>query len=284
MLDKVVGKVKGFLSTLAPVGLRYPLGDVQKYENVIKFTALSRNKKSSSLDFRVPEMVKSSLGSVTLYMPSNISVNDVLSYDNVDTGVGGMLTNAAGSSASPGEFIDKIKENAKPLVERAVSQKLADMSQSKGIVGGAAGQALINSGEVVNPHTQMLFKSPALRQFSYTFKLVPRSASEASHIIRIIKFFRSAAYPELTTQGSGQSVDMATFKFPQHFQITYLTKGKENKFMIKHIESYLTSVNVVYNATSPSFFADGMPSEFDLTLTFQESKALNRNMILKEGF
>jgi hypothetical protein len=160
------------------------------------------------------------------------------------------------------------------------------MSQEKGMVGGAAGQLLINRGEVVNPHTQMLFKSPALRQFSYSFKMMPRSLAEANQVIEIVKFFRTAAYPELGSgeqDSKGKSIEMSTFKFPDIFEITYLTKGKQNKNMIKQVESYLTSVSVTYNQTSPTFFADGMPSEIDLQLTFQESKALNRGMI-KSGY
>jgi hypothetical protein len=271
------------------VGYRYPVGDTNKYENVIKFTALARVKKSSILDFRVPQLAATPLGSVTLYMPSGVSVNDNLSYDNVDTGIGGMAVNAAGSSANAGEFIDKVKNNAKPIAERVVSQKLADFSQEKGMVGGAASQALINSGEVVNPHTQMLFRSPALRQFTYQFKMIPRSQAEAREIIKIVQFFRIAAYPEV---GSGNSeggakgktsLEMATFKFPDIFEITYLTKGKKNKNMVQQMQSYLTSVTVTYNTNTPTFHADGMPAEVDLQLTFQESKALNRKLIM-EGY
>lgn len=298
MLDNLTGKFSDSWGKLLgndkltlPFGsnavrFRYPLGDVEKYENVIKFTAMARVKKSNGPDIRIPETTMSSLGSVVLYMPAGVSVNDNLSYDNVDTGMGGMLLNAAGDSASPSEFIDKLRENAKPLVQRAISQKLADFSQEKGMAGGAAAQALINMGEVVNPHTQMLFKAPALRQFSYTFKMVPRSLAEANQIIQIVKFFRAAAYPELGADRSevnGKTVEMSTFKFPDIFKITYLTRGKENQNLIKHVDSYLTSVNVSYNETSPTFFANGMPSEVTLQLGFQESKALNRALI-KQGY
>jgi hypothetical protein len=271
------------------VSYRYPKDDTAKYENVIKFTALARVKKSKFLDLRVPELALSPLGSVTLYMPAGVNVNDNLSYDNADTGIGGMAVNAAGASANTGEFLDKIKDNAKPIAQRVAASKLADFSQEKGMVGGAAGQALINSGEVVNPHTQMLFKSPSLRQFTYSFKMIPRSQAEAREIIKIVQFFRIAAYPEVgagaaeSAEGKPQiaSLEMATFKFPDIFDITYLSRGKKNKNMIQQMQSYLTAVNVTYNANSPTFYADGMPSEVDLQLTFQESKALNRALIMK---
>lgn len=271
----------------AQENLRYPLSDVEKYQNVIKFTALARTKKSSMLDVRAPATAEQPLGTVTLYMPTNITVNDTLSYDNVNTGLGGQMLNAAAGSSGPAEFIDQLKDNSKPIAQKMLSAKLGDMAGSKGMVGEAAGQALINLGEVVNPHTQMLFKGPGLRQFSFNFKLIPRSQSEANQIIKIVKFFRTCAYPELSSGGTGengQSLQMAALKFPEIFRINYVNaNGKDNPNMIKFIDSYLTSVGVTYNPNSPSFFDNGMPSEIDLQLTFQESKTLNRALI-KKGY
>jgi hypothetical protein len=297
ILTDLVGSVKSTITKIlgvdlftnpfgAQVSYRYPLGDVAKYENVIKFSALARVKKSSVVDVRVPKLAEKPLGSVTLYMPAGVSVNDNLSYDNADTGLGGMALNAAGSSANPGEFIDKVKENAKPLAQTAVIAGLSRLSQEKGL-GGAAQQAQINAGVVANPHTQMLFKTPALRQFTYSFKMIPRSQAEAREIIKIVQFFRIAAYPELgggggDTSGEG-TLEMATFKFPDIFEITYLNRGVENENMIAVMNSYLTSVTVTYNTNSPTFHKDGMPAEVDLQLTFQESKALNRALI-KKGY
>ena len=297
MFDNIFNDLKSAVSDalgsltkpLIPNGgsLRYPLGDVEKYENVIKFTALARVKKSKYPDFRVPEMTKSTLGSVVLYMPSGTSINDNLSYEQVDTGIGGIMMNTAAGAASANQVMKDLNDNSKQLIRAGVSQLVASQSGSKGLAGGAISQALINSGEVVNPHAQMLFKAPAMRQFSYTFKLVPRTLAEAKQIIEIVKFFRTAAYPELgngdNSPTTGSPLEMSTFKFPDIFQITHLTKGKENQNMIKHVDSYLTSVTVTYNSSSPSFYDDGMPSEIDLTLSFQESKALNRAMI-KGGY
>jgi hypothetical protein len=264
--------------------LRYPLGDIQKHQNVVKFEAIARVKRSSVLDFRVAKFAESALGSVTLYMPSGISVADTLSYDNADTGIGGEIMKAGGSSASPGEFIDTLKGQSKGVAQTAVAGATAKVSQSKGMVGGAANQAIINRGEVVNPHTQMLFKSPSLRQFQFQFKMFPRTKAEAQQIIKIVQFFRVAAYPQLGTGSGSDQVNMSTFKFPDVFKVTYLTGGKENRHMIKMMESYLTAVTVNYNSTSPTFYEDGMPSEIDLSLTFQESKALNRDLILSGGY
>lgn len=263
------------------LSLRYPLGDIEKHQNIVKFTALTRDQKSDKTqDFIKPEFVSSALGSVSLYMPGGLQINDNLSYDNTDTGAGGMMVNSYQGSASTSEFFKGVLKDAPQLADRFISQKLAEASSNKGLVGGVAGQLLINRGEVVNPHTQMLFRSPALRQFNFQFKLIPRSLSEAYEIRDIVKFFRLAAYPQLGNTEGG-SLNMATYRFPDIFEIQYLTNSKDNPNLIKFQRSYLTSINVTYNQTSPTFFENGMPSEVDLSLTFQESKAISRNDIYR---
>jgi hypothetical protein len=290
MLDNLTGLVSSALSEvskafLSPfggkkMGLRYPLGDEQKFQNIIKFTAIIRQEKSSVVDkFAAPaKFVESSAGSVSLYMPAGLQVSDNLSYDSVDTGLGGMLVNAYQNSAGTSEFLKTVVKESPELANRAVAQKLASAAQSRGMGGGAAGQLLINAGEVTNPHTEMLFKSPALRQFNFNFKMIPRTRAEAKEIIKIVQFFRVAAYPSLgggARNEKGQ-LNMATYKFPDKFKITYLTSNKVNPNLIKFKDAYLTAISVNYNQTSPTFFDDGMPSEIDLSLTFQETKAISR--------
>ena len=298
MLDNLTGLFQSAIDEISDafsqifggkkVSLRYPLNDTQRYQNMVKFTAKARAAKNSRTDKVVsaPEFVTSSLGSVSLYMPGGLSVNDNLSYDNADTGMGGMLVNSYQNSASTGDFLKNVVKESPQLADRFISAKLAQASQEKGLVGGAAGQILINRGEVVNPHTQMLFRSPALRQFSFQFKLMPRTRAEAKEIIKIVQFFRLAAYPSLGKEAAtpgAKALAMSTYTFPDVFEITYLRNGSENKNLIKLGRAYLTSITVNYNPSSPSFFDDGMPSEIDLSLTFQETKALSREDI-KAGY
>jgi hypothetical protein len=62
-----------------------------------------------------------------------------------------------------------------------------------------------------------------------------------------------------------------------------MSGNRENKNLIKFGRAYLTAINVNYNQTSPTFYEDGMPSEIDLSLTFQETKAISREDI-KNGY
>lgn len=302
MLDNLTGLVNSALSEVASafaqvyggkkVSLRYPLGDEEKFQNMIKFTALSRQQKNNIPDKFItsPQFAASTLGAVSLYMPAGLQVNDNLSYDNVDTGIGGMLVNSYQNAASASEFLKQVGKDSPQLGDRFISQKLAEASQNKGIAGGAAGQVLINRGEVINPHTQMLFRSPALRQFNFNFKLIPRSKAEAKEIIKIVQFFRLAAYPSLgpgSTEAKGTSnntqLNMASYTFPDVFEIKYMSGKRENRNLIKFGRAYLTAINVNYNQSSPTFYDDGMPSEIDLSLTFQETKAISREDI-KNGY
>ena len=83
--------------------------------------------------------------------------------------------------------------------------------------------------------------------------MIPRSRAEARDIIKIVQFFRIAAYPELGAGNSEkevkgqQSIEMSTFKFPDIFEITYLTNGKKNKNMIQQIQSYLIDGICAFN-------------------------------------
>jgi hypothetical protein len=76
---------------------------------------------------------------------------------------------------------------------------------------------------------------------------------------------------------------MASYTFPDVFEIKYMSGNRENKNLIKFGRAYLTAINVNYNQTSPTFYEDGMPSEIDLSLTFQETKAISREDI-KNGY
>ncbi len=65
--------------------------------------------------------------------------------------------------------------------------------------------------------------------------MFPRTRAEAEEIIKIVQFFRVAAYPALGNGSGTDSVNMSTFKFPDIFKVTFLTGSKQNKNIIKKI-------------------------------------------------
>lgn len=46
------------------------------------------------------------------------------------------------------------------------------------------------TGSITNPNAELLFKGPRLREYSFSYRLTPRSRSEAKKIRKIIRFFK----------------------------------------------------------------------------------------------
>jgi hypothetical protein len=77
------------------------------------------------------------------------------------------------------------------------------------------------AGIVPNSNLELLFNSPVLRQFSFTYRLSPRSESEAKTIRRIIRFFKQGMAAKKTTGKAGQaSFFLGT---PNIFRLEYRT-------------------------------------------------------------
>ena len=191
---------------------------------------------------------------IYLYTPSAITFADGLAYENID------FTNAVGSALSAAQSASEGK----------------DIGLVGTLEANAAAVLAIGNGQTKNPRTQMLFKAPALRQLSLTWKLMASNQQESAVIEGLIQTMRAHAYPELIANGS-------TFVFPDIFKVDFVTKGGGKAKMINFANAYCTSVSVNYGASGPSFFPDGSPVEIDFTMSFQETATLDRARI-KRGF
>lgn len=232
-------------------------------------------------------------GDVTLYLPPGLQYRDNVAYEGTDLGV-------AGAFAERGASLGKsLLENTQSLIEGLKGDALAGQNElaklaaieasklnPKGLLGAGISQGLqasaqVRAGVTLNPNTRVLFKRVNLREFAFSFKLIAKSGPEAQSIEDIVKFFRTQLYPE-TFSVSGVGVG---YKFPELFNIDISYKGSDdtvwNPPRIK--QCYLKDVGTTYNATAMSFHKDGKPMEVDLTLSFMESAALERDDI-EAGF
>lgn len=161
----------------------------------------------------------------------------------------------------------------------------ATFAEKSGLVpfGAEIGQAAQIAGAItVNPNVRSAFRGVSLREFSFSFKLIARSAAEAEEIKNIIKTFRLTAYPEVI-EASGVSVG---YKYPNIYEISALfdhENVKQKRIGSKMRYCYLRSVAVNYNASSMAFHRDGEPVEVDLSLNFIEDQTLSRRDI-EEGY
>jgi len=219
-----------------------------------------------------------------LYFPQSLTFNDDVNYNQVDLGPAGLtglaainngksLLNAVGKGISEG--VESIFNLARGTLSAEAAQvagaRAAQFIPREGV--RAAITTAIQTG--VNPGTRLLFDKPNIRQFSFTFKLIATSAQEASQIEAIIKTFRMEMYPETINIGAGIP---AGYKFPNLFKIEFNMRGANMKVPALQY-CYLRSAQASYNATSMTFHDDGHPTEVDLTLVFQEYRALSKQDI-----
>ena len=230
-----------------------------------------------SYDRRGGDVKESGTGdSVGLYFPTGLTVSDELNYD---TGELGLLSNAAINRISSGEgaarsttdnIIDLVTSTAKEGTANAGRRSLRKLT---GIAGAESAYNRATQ-TVTNPQEFMLFNSPGMRSFSFSFSFLPQSQSEADIVPQIIRFFRRAAYPvELNT---------LEYRFPDTFSVSYSEGTSDN--IIKMPELACTSIGVTYNPNSMSYFVRGnQPVETTLELSFTELRPISRSLV-EQGF
>jgi len=225
--------------------------------------------------------------SVTLYVPTGYAVSDSINYESAEGGLAGYLIDrfADGSITDiSGADVAEVAEQNTAAIAAAAAAAIGSVAGAAGaFVGGALTQSAISgevqnrfsrrAGKVANPRQYMMFKAPEMRSFSFAFSMIPQSEAEAEDAIRIVKFFRKAAYPQL-------SATTYAYLFPDLFKISF----GNNDSMIKMPEVACTGVETTYNPNAQSYFVRGnIPVQVDISLSFQEMKAISRADI-DEGF
>jgi len=233
------------------------------------------------------------LSSIAMYIPINLSVSDSQQYENAESGMIGNIVNAAMSGDRsmmdllPEDFdlenpdISSMLTAAGPGLTAAASGGLAKVFGGStfgsvltggGILTGAskaAQEARKSTQATMNPRQFALFKQPNMRSFSFDFRFIPESAGESDSVVNIIKEFRTAMYPELSSSGFA-------YTFPDAFDISFENAAD----MIKIPEVVCTSATVTYNPNAMSYFTQNRrPVEINLSLQFQELQPIHREMV-----
>ena len=204
-------------------------------------------------------------GSIALYMPTDIQVNDSMVYNEDTRKLGAALESWA--SGKNGEFI-----NLTTLTDPAV---LALGGAALGMAlpfGAAVGAVLTGSlgqvaqtevqrhtGRIMNPNELTKYQQTALRTFTFNWTILPDSEYESIQAAGLIKFFRKSAHAKKT------SSTMVTV--PDHV----VTSFHGAKDMIQLPPCFIESVNVTYNPNNSSFFKqNNAPVEIGLSVALKE--------------
>jgi hypothetical protein len=131
---------------------------------------------------------------------------------------------------------------------------------------------------------EVVFEGISRREFSFTFKMMPKSQNEALMVRQIVNQFRFYMAPSF----DGAPSTSRTFIVPATFDIEYHYSGGVNSFLNKISTSVLKTCNVTYGGERVQFFkpiqGDGAsPVETQIELNFQELEVITREKI-NEGF
>ena len=241
-------------------------------------------------------------GSVILPLQRDLRFSDNVAYETANLGVlGGGLETAlggknpfAGATKGDGSFMTAATAIAAQAVAKrsgTILGAIAGDRFGKSALGGAVlgsgatealGDAVKSATRIAStPNQRTLFKEVSLRQFAFTFKMIATSAAEADQIKNIVKFFRQELYPEKITLGENK-VPIG-YKFPNVFQIDVKNQfGRDAAHKIQRC--YLRDVQTSYNATGNGLLTDGNFIEVDISLSFQEVSALDKNKVRDEFY
>lgn len=239
------------------------------------------NATTSNVKSRGTQIIPIAGQKCEMYLPLAFSVNDGILFDNANlnqAGTGVLAGATSGSSpltslkagidAGLTSSFDFLKGSLAQDAARLAAFRLASKIQNEGIRNAAsiAGQVSLN------PNTRALFRGVNLREYTFQFKFMPKSAAEAEAAKNIIKFFRSHAYPDVLPKDSEIPLG---YKYPNLFEIKISYNNARVGTKIK--KCYLRNIQSTYNPTGMSFHADGNPAEIDITLSFVENMTINRS-------
>lgn len=236
---------------------------------------------------------------VFLYLPMTIQQMENVSVGPESLGVvggtiasvikGGDATLAgitgAGVRGAVGGVIDFVSGNASKELGSLIANKIASKVSTQAGLGVQSATRL-----QISPNTRSIFKQVNIREWSFSFQLIPTSEKESIEVENIIDFFRKEQLPE--ELGTGQ-ISMA-YKFPNLMQIkaVYFAKDEElfdgrpavlpQNIITRFLPAYLQSVDITYNTSGMSFYDNGKFHDATMNLKFIEYRPLNKRDIMIE--
>ena len=244
------------------------------------------------------DKAKKILGSIIMQMPANIQ--DGNSVDYGESKMNTLMGAAAGLIGSTieggGEALAAMVKGDKEGYEKAVSNMTGEMkntvgtdssimdaaaqfanvkatSAAIGALGGnvsAADLLARQTGQIFNPNMELLFNGPTLRSFNFSFKMTPRSSSEAQECKNIIRSFKSNMAPKTKNTGTLGGSGMF-LKTPNVFELRYKKGNGDHPFLHKFKQCFLTNVSVNYTGEGVyATYDDASPISMQIDLSFKE--------------
>ena len=130
-------------------------------------------------------------------------------------------------------------------------------------------------GTFLNPNAEMLFQGPALRDFTFKYRMIARNKDEGQMIRNIIRFLKLGMAPKFRSS--------TYLKSPDVFSLEY-RRGKDENGILDTVNRFspgglaLTSINTDYAPNSYwSAYHDSQPVEITMDLNFVELRPIYYN-------
>jgi len=252
-----------------------------KHNPIIQNTRIE--DKNASIGIERPRTTRLDTA-ISMYMPASVSVSYGADYVDTPIGVGTSELNKAGNvdlqSDAGRETIKSGLKNVGAAVKREGIDSLGKLDGLSGIREVAE----MRDGVIFADRMELAFKGIGKRQFSFDFKMMPRSQAEADEIRDIIYAFKFNMLPEYVGSTKGNQM-----KVPNTFDIQYMYQNSENNYLNKISTCFLESMDVTYGGDRYKTFdssptdAGAPPVETSIQLNFLEIEMITRERVA-EGF
>ena len=205
--------------------------------------------------------------SIVLYTPTTGTKFDYkVGYENVDTGIAGML----GGLLDGKDLISKLGDAGGAFVE-TVARSAIEIAVPG--FGAALDKGL---GRAINPKAELVFKNVPFRTFTFPFEFIPKNLKEKEDVHKIINIFKFHMLPE--------KLNEAKLTAPGEFQITYMYRDNANMYIPKISRCVLTDFSVDYSPEGvfTTFKADDRgapPVSIKVEMSFTEMEIMTKETI-----
>ena len=218
---------------------------------------------------------------------TGLALTKMGTYAATGGGVGGLAAalKVLTKGQSPLGVLDALKGGMAANLYGDLLSAAADSAAAKGTAASAIASQVLKMaqfevspesilargfGIIPNSNLELLFNSPELRQFSFSYRMSPRSKEEARNVKRIIRFFKQGMAPRKQIGQAGQaSFFLGT---PNVFKLRYKT-GKDkpisglNKFKVCALTGF--SVNYAPEGNWAAY-DEGQPVTLTMAMQFSE--------------
>lgn len=242
---------------------------LKEYINSVKLPMPNSISDSNNVSWGEGEGMNNLSAAITSYISQNLltaaggqgGLNLAGQFAGMDTKTFALLITASQLGADLGD------PKVQTLLNTAISSKVI------GNLGFSVSPETILArgfGIVPNSNIELLFNSPTLRDFSFQYRLSPRSKDEALKVNQIIRFFKQGmAVKKLDGKGGSQSYFLGT---PNVFKLRYRTeKNKQISGVNKIKVCALTGFSVNYAADGNwAAYDEGQPVSSIINMSFKE--------------